>query len=100
MPNEIATSFAGPFSWFGASDASVVYCPDAVRQCGIYLWTVPLTLGRLGPVGKIRCMIVLSAIFYFPDGNRFVRGAGRVVRASGFALLDTSREPRDGGAGF
>jgi hypothetical protein len=75
-----------------------------LRGCSTAMWHLSLDGAAdhraLGPVGKIRCMIVLSAIFYFSDGNRFVRGAGRVVRASGVALLDTSREPRDGGAGF
>jgi hypothetical protein len=45
MRDEIAISFPGPFSWFGASDAPAVYGADEVRQCGIYLWTVRLALG-------------------------------------------------------
>jgi hypothetical protein len=47
MPDEIAISFAGPFSWFGASDASAVYAAEEVQRCGIYLWTVPLAEGHL-----------------------------------------------------
>ena len=47
MSDEIAISFAGPFSWFGASNAPAVYRADEVRQCGIYLWTVHLPQGYL-----------------------------------------------------
>jgi hypothetical protein len=47
MPDEIVILFVGPFSWFGASDAPAVYGADEVRQCGIYLWTVPLLEGYL-----------------------------------------------------
>jgi len=47
MPDGVAVSFAGPFSWPGTSDAPSVFDADEARQPGIYLWTVPVRDGHL-----------------------------------------------------
>ena len=62
----------------------------------IYLWTVPLPLGRLDLLEKYGRMVILSAIFSFlVMGADLFEEQGGFVRASGVALLDTSGEPRD-----
>lgn len=47
MSDEVAVSFAGPFSWPGTPDAPSIFDVDEGRGSGIYVWTVPLSEGHL-----------------------------------------------------
>ncbi len=85
MPDEIAVSFFGPFSWYGTPDAPCVYDTDEARNFGIYLWTVPLPDGHLiyyvGETGRsfeIRLRQhheeLISARYHVYSAQEFARG--------------------------
>jgi hypothetical protein len=64
MPNEMRSRLPA-ILLVRASDALAVYGADAARRWGTYLWTVPLPLGRLDLLEKIRSHVILCAIFCF-----------------------------------
>src|SRR5260221_2178337 len=99
MPNEIAISFAGPFSWFGASDAPPVYGADEVQQCGIYLWTVPLPEGYLtyyvGETGSSFDVRLRQHYKELVAARYHVYSAQEFARGEKFCLWPGSYEPEN-----
>ncbi len=47
MPDDVAVTFSGPFSWPGTPDAPSVFEAEQGKEPGIYLWTVPRGEGHL-----------------------------------------------------